>query len=341
MVAAIVNAAGPVDQYILVPFATSEETRTLLDAVDVPVQSFGCRQPADLPTTWLEVRRAIQALAPDVVHAHLFHAAVLVAALRRVGSFQTVLTHHHGSVLTDQGRRFEAILDQWAGRRYDCVVAVSDAVASFLKDSYRYPTELLEIIPNGWMGSPRPRSPTGPDFVAVGNLRREKGHAVLLRAFVLVRRRLADSRLRLVGDGPLRANLETLARELGIDDAVEFVGSVSDVWPHLAEAGIVVVPSLSETQGLVVLEAMAAGCPLIATDVGGIPEMIEDGFNGRLVPPGDIDALASAMVDLHGATELRQRYAEAGRATAMKWRMEGTVAQYLALYHRLGVGATG
>lgn len=227
------------------------------------------------------------------------------------------------------------LLDRWAGTRYDRVVAVSEAVADFLIGTYGYPRERIEVIHNGWLGSPAQRTRPGVDFLSVSHLRREKGHHVLLEAFALVRERAPASRLRLLGDGPLRPDLERHAYALGISDGVEFTGAVEDVWAHLAEARVAVLPSLTEPQGIAVLEALAAGCPLVASRVGGIPEMVDHGRNGHLVPPGDAPALAGAMLRLHGDDQLRVRYRDEGLRTADRWRMDTTVRRYEALYREV------
>lgn len=330
VLAAIVDSAL-FDHHVLVPFARSDAGDDLVRAFAGAPVSFG---GADRLTQSLRVRRWVQRelrrLQPDVIHAHLFHASVLVASLSR--EIPRILTHHHGSLFRDQDRPVPLLLDRWAGTRYDRVLAVSHAVADFLMNSYRYPRDAIEVVHNGWVGSPQPRTSTGVDFLTVGNLRQEKGHDVLLEAFALVRKQDPAARLRLLGDGPLRSELERRAADLGLAEGVEFAGTVDDVWTHLAEARVTVVPSLTETQGIAVLEALAAGCPVVASRVGGIPEMIEHGRNGHLVPPGEPLPLAEAMVRVRHDAQLRERYSAEGSRTAERWRMATTVGRYEAVY---------
>lgn len=134
----------------------------------------------------------------------------------------------------------------------------------------------------------------------IGVLERYKAPDVLLRAWALVVSRLDNVRLKMVGAGPLEPSLRRQSVELGIDSTVEFIGPVPQdaLVPLLDGARCLAIPSPSEGLGRVVLEAMARGRPVVGTAVGGIPELVEDGMTGRLVPPGDPAALADALVDL-------------------------------------------
>lgn len=336
MVAAIASEPS-MEHRIILPFATPEAAEPFAELVGRErVRSLGASRRRELLRARAWVGHHVGTASPNVLHAHLFHAAVLVGSLPKRSLPATVLTHHHGSWLPDQHRRVEARLDRWVGLRFDHVVAVSGAVADFLKVHYGYPQQLIDVIPNGWTGRPVPRRPgTGPDFVSVGHLRWEKGHDVLLKAFVEVLGQESRLRLRIVGEGRRRPSLERLASDLGVADAVEFTGAVRDVWPHYAEAGVAVVPSRTEPQGIVVLEALASGCPLVATRVGGIPEMVEDGRTARLVPPEDPSALAAGMLELHRSSELRASFAAEGQRVAERWPMSATVAGYARLYRRI------
>lgn len=336
VVAALADSGGAIDHRIIVPFAPERATRPLVEMVaGTPVHAGGFVGLRQLPSARAWVRDRIARSEADVVHAHLFHAAALVASLPARSLPASVLTHHHGPLFRRQGRSLSALVDRWSGRRFDRVVAVSRSVSGFLEEEYGYPASRIELIPNGWAGEPLPRRVERPEFLCVGRLREEKGHRFLLRAFAEVCRVQPDARLRLVGGGPLRGELERLARSEGIAASVEFVGDVADVWTYYATAEVVVVPSLVETQGIVVLEAMAAGCPIIATRVGGIPEVVRDGITGRLVPPRDEASLAAAMLEIHRSSDLRDAFAEAGLKLADLWRMDRTVVSYESLYGRL------
>ncbi len=132
----------------------------------------------------------------------------------------------------------------------------------------------------------------------VAKLSPVKGHDHFLRAAARIRERCDDVTFLVVGDGPLRADLESLTDELGLADAVRFVGVREDIPEVLGLMDVFVLSSLSEGAPNVILEAMAAGVPVVASNVGGVPDMVRDGETGRLVEPGDPDALADAVLDI-------------------------------------------
>ncbi len=159
-----------------------------------------------------------------------------------------------------------------------------------------------------------------PVIACVAALRPPKGHAVLLRALAGAPAPLADARLELVGDGPLRAELETLARTLGIAGRVRFHGSLPEeaVAVLLAGADLFVLPSVIAADGdmegvpVALMEALAAGLPAVATRQSGVPELIRDGVSGYLAEPGDVTSLRAAMLEALGETDPEER-ARAGR----------------------------
>jgi len=141
-----------------------------------------------------------------------------------------------------------------------------------------------------------------------------------------------------VGDGPLRGKLEGLVRELGLENRVRFLGSKDreEIPEILAITDIFVLPSLSEGLPTAVIEAMAAGCPVVATAVGGTAEVVADGETGLLVPPRDPDALAEGMKILLQSRATRRKMGEAGAKRAREYfSIERMVREYEALYRRL------
>jgi glycosyltransferase involved in cell wall biosynthesis len=169
--------------------------------------------------------------------------------------------------------------------------------------------------------------------VAVANLRRGKGLETLLRAAALVLRHHPDARFKLVGDGALRSSLEAEAAALGISGSVDFLGSQDDVGRILQECDIFACPSHMEAFPNVVMEAMAAGLPIVASNLGGIPELIVHGSNGMLVPPGTAEPLAATIVRLMDddglATTLE---AEAHRGIAANYSFDRMTACTELLY---------
>lgn len=289
--------------------------------------------------SWLG--RELAAFRPDIVHVHLARAAVLVASLPRQRGRRLVLTHHHGQQFAAQGRRAAALVDSLSGRRYDAVVAVSSAVREALVGELRYPPGRVTTIVNGWAGTPLPRQPSDrPTIVCVGRLRAEKGHAVLLEAFRLVLEQVPRAQLELLGDGPEGPSLRAQAQALGVADRTAFRGDVDSVWPRLARADVVAQPSRTETFGIAALEALAAGAPVVASRVGGLPELLEDGRAGLLVPAGAPAPLADALVQVLTRPDLAAELARAGLERADGLRLEQTLDRYAVLYAGLVAAAS-
>ena len=224
------------------------------------------------------------------------------------------------------------------------VVANAQAAADRLRLE-RVPAARIVVIPNGLDTSrttSRPRTPPLRRIVMVANLRPEKGHGVLIDAAVRLLAVSPDATFALVGGGHERARLEERVRNLGLAEAFTFHGHVEDVPAHLDRADIFVLPSTSEAFPNSVLEAMAAALPVVASRVGGIPEMIRDGATGRLVPPGDSRALAECLLDLMRAPAEAIRLGVAARAdVAARFSFDRMVAGfervYLAQLARKGV----
>jgi glycosyltransferase involved in cell wall biosynthesis len=172
---------------------------------------------------------------------------------------------------------------------------------------------------------------------AVGRLTADKGgQDVLIRAVGRVRETCPQVRLVMVGDGPLRPGLEQLTAQLGLTGTVIFTGLRSDVPRLLGALDVFVLPSEREALPVAVLEAMAAGLPLVATRVGGIPEVVEDGATGFLVPPGDVAAMHCVLERLTGDPALAARLGAAGQAHVQAhFTVQQMVRQVERLYDQL------
>ncbi len=227
-----------------------------------------------------------------------------------------------GASLADGGSRLglsaRGLVDRATASRVDAYVAVAEAVAVALVAGGA-PPECVHAIPNGVdidalraSGSePLPPMPAGrPLIVCAARLEPVKGVEFLVRAAV----RVPGATLAIAGDGALEGRLREIAVALGMAGRVAFLGRVSPIAPLLAAADVVVLPSLSEGMPLVALEAMALGRPVVATCVGGIPEVVEDGVTGILVEPRDPQALASAILRLVARPQLARALGEAGEA---------------------------
>jgi glycosyltransferase involved in cell wall biosynthesis len=256
---------------------------------------------------------------PTIVHTHLVHAEVY-------GQLAGALTGVPIRILTKHGfNEFRenpgfGLGDRAIATLAHTHIAISRGLARYLEDVEGFDGESFEIVhygiePNGPV---RSFAATEPRLLCVGRLIPIKGHVVLLRAFAEARRSVPNLQLDIAGRGPLEPALRALAKELGIDDAVRFLGFVSPVQRAIEEAAIVVVPSMGEGFGMVALEAMERGRPVIAADIGGLGELVEHEVTGLLVPPGEAEPLARALGRLGGDLELAARMGEAGRRRALE-----------------------
>ena len=249
---------------------------------------------------------------PDVVHAHMFRAETVAAravmALVEAGQRRPYLvaTIHSSRVRTDEDRAALLELTPQFGR----LIAVSTAIVAKLKSEGRDIVP-ISLIRNGvdlqryaeqeaccTLPEEYGMEPGSQIVGVVARLEPEKGHPTLLVAWPQVLRAVPDAYLLIVGEGSRRDALEAQARELRIAHRIVFTGRLDDVPAVTAALDVAVLPSYREAQGLSVLEAMALSRPVVASNVGGIPEMVEDGVTGLLVPPHDADALAVAIIRL-------------------------------------------
>jgi glycosyltransferase involved in cell wall biosynthesis len=198
------------------------------------------------------------------------------------------------------------------------IVANCDAVALRLRRE-GVPARKVSVIRNGVdfeSIQPNPKREPLRRIVVVANLRREKGHDVLIDAASAVVARFPDARFFIIGDGPEREKLRARAGACGVSPVVSFIGHCDDIPARLASADILVLPSRSEGLPNAVLEAMAAALPIVASNVGGVPELIRHDRTGLLVPPGEPTALAAQLCRLMDDSALAYRLGTAARAAA-------------------------
>jgi len=202
----------------------------------------------------------------------------------------------------------------------DGIITVSDTIRGTLLTAGINP-ELVTVIYEGvdlaWIDELTPvETLKRPGEILVGmvaHLSREKGHSTLLRAASTLKDRFPETRYVLVGDGDLRSELDSLTKALGIDSQVRFTGFRSDCEALMKQLDLFCLPSLSEGLSSAILAAMASSLPVVATRVGGIPELVIDEQTGLLVQPNDPDALAQALERLLSSSELRRLYGSEGR----------------------------
>jgi glycosyltransferase involved in cell wall biosynthesis len=245
-----------------------------------------------LKSAWA-LRRLVRSWGADIVHAHMMTSAVLAWPVCRLAGIPLIATVHNefekSAVLMGLGTR---------------VIAVSAAVgASMCRRGI--PAAKLRVILNGTIGSARfaqrdatPVALASPSILFVGGLHPRKGLADLFAAFDLVHRNHPAARLHIVGDGPFAETYRAMVAQLPCHAAVSFEGSKQEPFPWMLGAEIFVLPSHADPAPLVLSEAREAGCAVVATEVDGIPELLEGGKAGILVPAKDPEALAAALSGL-------------------------------------------
>lgn len=288
-----------------------------LGELGVPYRRVRCGLDVS-PRMARDVIRAVRAERPDLVHTHLVHADIYGAiAARRLGTPVVSTRHNDDRYLLGPFRYVDRAFARPAYR----LIAISDAVRRFLERAGHDPAKLVTIR-YGLDELPAARSEPTPEAagvpsdaplaLAVGRLIEQKDHATLLRAFSPVRSALPHARLAILGDGPLEAETRALIEELGLEDAVSLPGR-TDIRDWLDRANVFVHTSRWEGFGIVLLEAMLAGLPVVATRVSAVPEVVEDGKTGVLVEAGDVSGFATALEALLTDPERAAALGEAGR----------------------------
>jgi len=198
--------------------------------------------------------------------------------------------------------------------------------------------DLSRFIPN----HSRKQNLSAPHIVVARNLEPLYDNTTALKAFRIVRKAIPDAHLTIAGSGPERANLEAIAKELGVADAVVFTGQIdNDRMPILyREADIALNPSLADNMPISILEALASGVPVVSTDVGGIPFLVEDGKTALLVPPRDPERMAEAMLRVLSDESLRERMVKTGLDHARRFAWESVRGELFLAYKMALDGAT-
>jgi len=278
-----------------------------------------------------------------VAHAFDFYTNLMLIPAARLAGVPVIGSHRQlGDLLTKA--QFKA--QYWAFRFCQRVVCNSQAAATSLREA-GLPKHKLEIIPNGLteqaFAKCAPAIPLKDGIVRLGMIARmnsaAKNHAAFLRAAAKLLTQCPTVEFVLVGDGPLRPELESMAAQLGISEKVLFVGERHNIPAMLASLDVSVLISSSESLSNVILESMAAGIPVLATDVGGNPELVRDGVTGLLVPPGDETKLVDALAHLVRDPIARSQYAGRSKEFARAhFHMDEVVLRFEKLYLELSEG---
>jgi glycosyltransferase involved in cell wall biosynthesis len=318
--------ARGVESQILLLVEPGNRMQNYVDAAvakGIPVQRIPIQRHID-PSLYSRLSGALSAFKPDIVHTHLLHADLYGIPAARALRLPVITSRHNDNTFR---RRFP--LRQVNGllwRMVQAGIAISDSIARFSIEVEGAPPAKVHRIYYGLDAKPIDRREArasvlkeynlGAESLLVGvacRLIEQKGVSYALRAFAQVAPEFPDARLLIAGDGPLRKTLENEAKTLGMKDRVLFLGWQPDVTRLLAAFDLLLAPSLWEGFGLVMLEAMAQGTPIIASRVSAIPEVVVDGETGLLVAPRSVPALAAALKRLLADRALRQHMGLVGQ----------------------------
>ena len=318
----------------------------------VPELGRGLNPARDLATTW-KLYRLIRRLKPDIVHTHTAKAGFSGRLAAWLAGVPVIVHTFHGHVF--QGyfspavTRMFILLERLTARLSDTVIVLTEGLQRELSQQYRITSAgHMTVLPLGLDLRPFSSTPRGlggfrraqhitpeaPLIGIIGRLVPVKNHALFLQAAVRVRAQLPGAQFVIVGDGDdaMRQSIRDAIAALGLQDAVTMTGWVRDVAPVCSDLDVLVISSLNEGTPVSVIEALACGCPVVSTAVGGVPDLLEGGRLGRLTPPGDAAALAQAILD----TLANPPEAAALRAAVLQsYSIDRLAGDLDALYRRL------
>lgn len=316
-----------------------------IEATGTTVHCLGATRSLD-PRWTIRLRALVRERGIDIVHTHLPYAGV-GARLTVPRRLPLVHTEHNTWA---RYRPTTRLANRATIGRNSTVIAVSEAVAASIRVpiwARRHP-EVRVIIHGIDTGGAR-QGPDARDHArallglpsdalvvgTVGNLTDKKAHDTLLAAFAATRARVPEAHLVIVGDGPLREKLETLASSLGVADHVTFAGSRGDVFELLPGFDVFALSSRHEGLPIALIEALASALPCVCTTVGGVPEVVVDGREGLLVPPADPEAFSSALAALLLDPDQRAEMASRAAARGAVFGLRPSVAAVQAMYETL------
>ncbi|MEZ4668951.1 MAG: glycosyltransferase family 4 protein [Anaerolineae bacterium] len=266
--------------------------------------------------TLLKVYRLIKEVKPDVVHTHAAKAGFVGRVAAWLAGVPVIIHTFHGHVFkgyfTPSRTRFFIILERLTARVTDTIITLSDSLRRELAEDYRIARKgRITVLPLGldldhFVQTPRKLglfraewniAPEVPLIGIVGRITPIKNHRLFLEAAVQIREHLPAARFVIVGDGEIRAEIETLVDQLNLRESVIFTGWQRDMAQINSDLDIQVISSINEGTPVTVIEALAAGCPVVATAVGGVPDLLDHGKLGRLVLDQTPNALSGAILD--------------------------------------------
>jgi len=306
--------------------------------------------PLDDLTALAQILRLIRRERPAIVHTHTSKAGFIGRLAAVIARVPAVIHQPHGHVFygyySPRRTAVFTALERQAARWTDRIVTLTDrGAAEHLARGIGRAAQYVAVpsgVPTAELRAAAPtrteaRARLGLDLdtfvvVGLGRLVPIKGFDLLVRALPAVAAQIPSTRVVLVGDGAERGRLDALACALGVGARLDLAGEVFGVTTHLAAADVLAVPSHNEGMGRVMVEAMALRIPVVATAVGGIPDVVVDGECGRLVAPEDADAFSAALIELGRDEALRRKFGEAAEVRAESFSASVAREKLLAVY---------
>ena len=275
---------------------------------------------------------------PDAVHTHLDVIKYAVPAAKLAGVKRCVHTVHNVAQKEAEGRLQKLINGFFYRLGWSVPVALSPLVQQTVVEFYGLKQAAVPVIFNGVdLSRCLPKETYafagGPRLLHIGRFNEQKNHRRVLEAFRLFSRIYPDARLDLLGDGELLEETKAYARELSLQEKVQFRGSQSNVYPWLRDADLFLLPSDYEGMPMTVIEAMGTGLPIVATEVGGLPDMITRNESGLLTELS-AEAVSEACLELAKSEELRARLGRKAREESRRFSAEFMAESYLRLYSK-------
>jgi glycosyltransferase involved in cell wall biosynthesis len=289
------------------------------------------------PSAILKLTREVKKAAPDIIHTHGYFASTIGRIAAKLAGAPVVITHLH---TTFSLRRFRNVaIDRFLNLFTDKIICISKEVRdTFINAGYRIEGKAVVIYTGVDSRKYALSDHDGTHNVLsiVASLFPHKGHAYLLEAVSMLAKDFPDLTLQVIGEGCLRNELEETCKALGLSSRVRFLGKRNDIPELLSRSSLFVLPSLREGLGVAIIEAMASGLPVVASDVGGIKEVVADGLSGLLCPPGDAEALARAIRRLLSDPQMMERMGRRGREICEeRFRVETMLEKVGTLYTEL------
>lgn len=326
--------------------------KELFESQGVKCFSCDCTSRKDFPFGMLRLTKFLRQEKVDIFHTHLYEPSIVglwASVLARTP--YRVMTRHHSDYLTRMNKPIHVKLDQMCTRLSHRVIAVSQHTADHLVEAEGAPREKIDVVLNGidfervQVSGADAKEKIRKEFDAedshllltAARFHPEKGYFHLFDAMPMLKEKVKKPfKLLIAGSGSFEQEFRDYVTRLNCDDVVRFVGFRKDIADLMTSADLFVLPSLAEAFGLVLTESIYLGTPVVASRVGGIPEIIEDGVDGVLVPPANNEALADAVADLLNNPEKLNSLARTGREKiASKFQFQDMVKEYEKVYEKL------